>query len=523
MKQCFGYVRVSTQKQGEGVSLEAQRAAIEQFAGRNDIAISEWFEEKQTAAKGGRPVFGAMLGALRRRKADGVVMHKIDRSARNFADWAKIGDLADAGIDVHFATETLDFRSRGGRLSADIQAVIAADYIRNLRDECLKGMYGRLKQGLYPWGAPLGYRNNGKGKAKTPEPLVAPLIRELFELYATGNHSIRSLRDAMTKRGLRGTAGAPLSKHGIEVILANPFYCGIIKVRSTGDVYPGCHEPLIPVSLFERVQHIKSGKAGKKVTRHNHVYRGLFHCAFCGYAMIPERQKGRVYYRCHTSSCPTTAVREDQIENLVISQLEKVAFADDQIAEIEDAVSRWPARDRAQEAIKAKGLQLAQVVQRLDRLTDALIDRLIDQDTFRAKKERFAIERQRLTEEIAELCDSEHDAANLRRFLERMKSLSQTYISANPSEKRQIVEMATSNRSVSRKDITLEPQNWLNALQDWGAAPVGEHQRPNSRTDDPGASIKLDALVKASKSREAMILRDLTEGEDQDDDLSLVA
>jgi site-specific DNA recombinase len=54
MKQCFGYVRVSTQKQGEGVSLEAQRAAIEQFADRNDIIISRWFEEKQTAAKRGR-------------------------------------------------------------------------------------------------------------------------------------------------------------------------------------------------------------------------------------------------------------------------------------------------------------------------------------------------------------------------------------------------------------------------------------------------------------------------------------
>jgi site-specific DNA recombinase len=523
MKQCFGYMRVSTQKQGEGVSLEAQRAAIEQFASRNEIEIIHWFEEKQTAAKSGRPIFGAMLRQLKRHKAAGIVMHKIDRSARNFADWAKIGDLADAGIDVHFATETLDFRSRGGRLSADIQAVIAADYIRNLRDECLKGMYGRLKQGLYPWGAPLGYRNNGKGKPKTPDPLVAPLIRELFELYATGSHSIRSLRHAMTARGLRGTAGAPLSKHGIEVILANPFYCGIMKVRSTGDIYPGCHEPLIPASLFERVQLIKAGKAGKKVTRHNHLYRGLFHCAFCGYAMIPERQKGRVYYRCHTSSCPTTAVREDQIESAILSQLEKGAFADNQIDEIQEAVSRWPERDHAQEEIKAKELQVAQVAQRLDQLTDALIDRLIDQDTFRAKKERFAIERQRLIEEIVELRESAHDAVHLRRFLERMKSLAQTYVSANPQEKRQIVEMATSNRTVSRKDIALEPQTWLHALHEWGSAPFGEHQRPNSRTDDSATSTKLEALVKASKSPEAAILRRLTEGEDEDDDLPVAA
>ena len=153
MKQYFAYVRVSTAKQGEGVSLEAQQDAIAAYAAKHGLSVAEWFEEKETAAKCGRPVFNAMVKQLRAGKARGIIMHKIDRSARNFADWAKIGDLSDAGIDVHFATESLDFRSRGGRLSADIQAVIAADYIRNLREETLKGIRGRLKQGLYPFGA----------------------------------------------------------------------------------------------------------------------------------------------------------------------------------------------------------------------------------------------------------------------------------------------------------------------------------------------------------------------------------
>ncbi len=40
--------------------------------------------------------------------------------------------------------------------SADIQGVVAADYVRNLREETKKGLYGRLKQGIYPLGAPIG-------------------------------------------------------------------------------------------------------------------------------------------------------------------------------------------------------------------------------------------------------------------------------------------------------------------------------------------------------------------------------
>ncbi len=58
--------------------------------------------------------------------------------------WADIGDLIDAGIDVRFAYNNLDLDKRGGRLTADIQAVIAADYIRNLKEEVRKGIQDRL-------------------------------------------------------------------------------------------------------------------------------------------------------------------------------------------------------------------------------------------------------------------------------------------------------------------------------------------------------------------------------------------
>src|SRR5256885_12129691 len=98
-----------------------------------------------------------MLKLLQASKADGVIIHKIDRGARNLRDWADLGELIDSGIEVHFANESLDLHTRGGRLSADIQAVVASDYIRNLREETRKGFYGRLKQGLYPLPAPPRY------------------------------------------------------------------------------------------------------------------------------------------------------------------------------------------------------------------------------------------------------------------------------------------------------------------------------------------------------------------------------
>lgn len=298
MKKCFGYVRVSSHKQGEGVSLDAQKDAILHFAEGNGIAIIRWFEEQQTAAKSGRPVFNGMLQALKAGNAAGVVMHKIDRSARNFFDWAKIGELSDMGIDVHFATESLDFRSRGGRLTANIQMAVAEDYVRNLKAEIHKGQRGQLERGYYPFSAPLGYRNNGRKQLKTIDPDKGPLVKLAFELYATGQYSLHSLRREMAARGLARPNGEPFSKGCVEGFLGNPFYAGIIRIRRTGEVFQGAHEPLIPAELFERVAQVRAGKSGKKMTRHNHLFRGLFGCGNCGRSMIPERQKGHVYYRC---------------------------------------------------------------------------------------------------------------------------------------------------------------------------------------------------------------------------------
>src|SRR5713226_3465471 len=208
MKQFFAYIRVSTVKQGErGSSLQEQRSAIETYARRHDLTISQWFEEKETAAKRGRRLFSRMLAALESGAADGVIMHKIDRSARNLRDWSDLGELIDRGIAVHFAHESVDLNSRGGRLSADIQAVVAADYIRNLRDEVRKGFFGRLKQGLYPLPAPVGYLDRGRGLPKEADPIKAPLVRTAFELYATGTFSLHQLRAELYQRGLRTRAG----------------------------------------------------------------------------------------------------------------------------------------------------------------------------------------------------------------------------------------------------------------------------------------------------------------------------
>lgn len=257
----YAYIRVSTVKQGErGSSLAEQRLAIEEYAKRNNLKIIEWIEEKETAAKRGRANFMRMLDKLITGQAQGVIIHKIDRGARNLRDWADLGSLIDKGIQVHFAHESLDMQSRGGRLAADIQAVVAADYIRNLRDEVKKGFYGRLRQGLYPLPAPIGYLDQGSGLPKIPDPIMGPLVQKAFGLYSTGEFNLRKLGQEMHRLGLRNRGGGKVARTSLSWILNNEFYIGVIHIRRTGERYPGIHKPLVKKSDFDRVRDVLRGR-----------------------------------------------------------------------------------------------------------------------------------------------------------------------------------------------------------------------------------------------------------------------
>jgi len=293
MTPYFGYIRVSDKKQEKGVSLEAQKSDIEKFALLRGFHIVAWFVEVQTAAKAGRGVFTGMLTRLDKGDAQGVVIHKIDRGARNLEDWNNLSKLFDRGIDVQFAHEPIDLHTRGGRLSADILAVVAADFIRNNRQEAKKGFYGRLDQGVYPLPAPIGYIDKGAGIPKELDPARAPLIRQAFELYASNMYGLLDLRREMAKRGLRTKHGKVLSLSAVSWVLHNPFYIGLIHIKRTGRTFQGKHPALVSKATFDRAQAILAGKTALRTVKYDFLFRRLIACAKCGLHLIGERQKGR--------------------------------------------------------------------------------------------------------------------------------------------------------------------------------------------------------------------------------------
>lgn len=485
MKTYYAYIRVSTAKQGEkGSSLNEQHDAIVRYAQKHNLSVVDWFEERETAAKRGRTVFRRMLTALKRGRADGLIMHKVDRGARNLADWAELASLMDVGIVVHFAHEAIDLASRGGRLSADIQAVVAADFIRNLRDEVKKGQQGRLKQGHYPWGAPPGYRNNGKAALKTIDSVQGPLVREAFELYASGKFGLHTLREHMNAKGMRNSWGKPFHVSGLAKLLASPFYYGLIVVK--GQSYLGAHEPLISKSLFDAVRDRAAGRlvAPARVWgKAEYRFRQLIQCGTCGQKLRAETQRGHVYYRCHNRACRGTCIREEAIIDAVVLPLSYLPTSPvlETILRAEFAEQQQGQMARHAETRQHLSLQSSQISARRNRLTDLFIDGAIDQASYESRKTALHNDELALKDTLERL-ECANPAKDAEEFVEQVLALKNLAQMADPRKFRDFVARAKSNIFVTGKNIEIQWSNALFMLIDLSGFLLCAHERQANRT-----------------------------------------
>jgi site-specific DNA recombinase len=451
----FAYVRVSTPRQGQvGTSLETQRRAIARYAVRHNLEIERWFEERETAARAGRPQFRAVLRALRNRDADGLVVHAVDRSSRNLKDWAELGELLDRGIDVRFVAESLDLRSRGGRLTADIQAVIAVDYVRNLRAEVRHGIDARLEQGLYPFRAPLGYLDCGGGRTKLPDPITAPFVRLAFERYATGKYSLVSLETELSGLGLRASEGGLIRANRLACMLRNPFYAGWIRTHRSPTLIRGAHEALIFQELFDRVQAVLDGRLRQRTTKHNFRFRRVFSCGTCHRSLVGETHKGHVYYRCHECRA---SVREEVLEAAVRGMLRRLdwnvaerAYLAARVVLAKSAATR--ARENEHRALV---LLRNKLERRLASLLDGYLDHTIDQARYETTSSDLRTRCARIDLELASRTRMAAPTINSA-LVALLDNPAHAYSCANEDERRDLVRLLSAEREVRDKIASLK-------------------------------------------------------------------
>ena len=309
-KRAVSYIRVSTREQAqrggseEGFSLPAQREANKRKAqSMGALVVKEFADRGESARSANRPELQKMLAYL---KEDGgidyVIVHKLDRLARNRADDVEINRaFEEAGVRLVSTSENID-QTPGGMLLHGIMSSIAEFYSRNLANEVIKGMGEKARNGGTLGKAPLGYvnvrgRDEHGREVRTVEldQQRAPLLRLAFSEYATGNWTVSQLAKHLAGLGLDVPAtpskpARPITKGRLHTLLRHPYYKGVVQFQ--GVEYPGKHEPLVDEETWQAVQAVLgSHRSGERERMHNHFLKSTVVCGRCGSRLLVQNTK----------------------------------------------------------------------------------------------------------------------------------------------------------------------------------------------------------------------------------------
>src|SRR5215216_4509187 len=184
------YCRVSRDEQVQGYSLDAQARACREYAqARGWTVVGDYREEGRSARTdiiARRPEFRRLLDDVRAGHLDVVIVHKVDRFARNLRiSFEALDLLGRAGVAFVSVTEHVDYTTPQGRVFLGMLALFAQFYSDNLGQEVSKGKRERKAQGLYNGLLPFGYRKGPDGVPELDPDTHSGLVAA-FEAYAGG-------------------------------------------------------------------------------------------------------------------------------------------------------------------------------------------------------------------------------------------------------------------------------------------------------------------------------------------------
>ena len=412
------YARKSTDVEDKQVlSIEAQLVELREFAKREGLYIDAEYIEKKSAKTTGRPVFGKLLAEIEKNGGNILAWHP-DRLARNSVDGGQIVYLLDAGKIGTLKFPSFWFENTSqGKFMLSIAFGQSKYYVDNLSENTKRGLRQKVRLGLYPSHAPIGYINDVRTKTVIVNKQLAPVVVAAFELYANGNQTLESVAVFMKSKGITTKSGKQLTKDQIKRILTNPFYYG--HFRYCGEVYEGKHKAIMEKRLFDRVQAVIAKRCHpQKGATAPQVFCGLLTCATCNMAITAEKkikhQKNGntheyVYYRCtrkhKTITCKEPPVTEPDLAVQLSDILQDYALPESwatTLGKILDKDER-KAEQSASVFVANAQTRLANLQSKLQRLLDGYLDQDIDQQTYRNRQSQLMSEKKSLEEQISKL------------------------------------------------------------------------------------------------------------------------
>jgi len=453
MITALAYARVSSREQErEGYSIPAQRKLLAEYARTRGFQIEREFIDVESAKNPGRKEFGEMLRLLE--KGDNcrvVLVEKTDRLYRNRTDALSFESLIEKrSVEIHLVKEArvIGKNSRSqDKFMHDIHVAVAKHYVENLKEEVKKGMREKAEQGIYPGRAPIGYRNNSITRAIDVDQERAPIVKRIFEMYASGNYSLSTLRTAVLNE-----FGIKLSRAYFETILKNRFYLGYFVWQ--GVDYKGVHAPIISCDLFAAAREVFSGRNKPKYRKHNFAFAGLLTCAHDACTVTTELQKGKyVYYRCShgRGKCSLPYMREQDVSDRMGDLLKDIYVPESVAQKIVGSLQAdsTHAESLRQQRMSETQQRLAALHARMDHMYEDKLDGKIDEEFWTRKMNEWREQERTLESQLSSLSMrlTADTALTVTRVFELANRAHFLYLTRNAAERGQLLKSVLLNCS----------------------------------------------------------------------------
>lgn len=361
--RAVAYPRYSSDNQREE-SITAQMRAIEAYCQQKGYVLVKIYpEEEKTATTDRRPNFQRMIADSHKKLFDVVVVHKLDRFARNRYDSAHYKRiLKKNGVRVESVLEQLDNSPESVVLESVLEGM-AEYYSLNLAREVRKGMRENAVQGIHTGGKPpYGLMVH----LETRKLIIDPKRYKAVQIYFNGidnDLTNEQIANQLNGLGYRTLKGRKFTANSFATWAENRKYRGdyVFDVsapkdeegkRNTNNKKPLEQQTIIENDIpaiisreqWDRVnakKQLRKRKPGRMKAKMNYLLTGKVYCGCCGalYAgnsyTNPKSSEKTVlaYYKCQ-SKCGNTSVRKEDIESMVIQQLLNECFSEEGFQEI---------------------------------------------------------------------------------------------------------------------------------------------------------------------------------------------
>jgi len=356
------YLRVSTDEQVKGYSLDVQKEYLLEYVERKKWKLYKIYSDKGVSGSSqDRPELKKLLSDAREKKFDVVVVYKLDRFSRDLGDIkAIVEELQSIDISFESATEPELSGDASNNLIFHILGSFAQFERERIIERVIPGMIKGVKQGNWQGAryAPYGYCYNKKEKLLEIDPKAAEIVKTIYTMYLLGK-STSEITAYLYRKGYKTQTGIKFHSKLVCDILKNEIYIGNIvwkkryydkKEKTKGgfgkgyrylagksvDVIraKGKHEPIISEEDFKRVQlRLANNRKNNRAVfnKYEHLLSGIIKCGECGHRFIgstcPSNHRTgarKKWYRCRLKQ--ETKRIECNCKNVVAAPFDQFAL-----------------------------------------------------------------------------------------------------------------------------------------------------------------------------------------------------